>query len=136
MPKEDSKCHWLCTAMKKSTCSLDKEKNFKPWEVIKKLKGKKNVTDMKIFKMNMTWRTTLLQHTQWNFIHIMTSLCGLYIEFQKWNWVVLGEYGKLEEIFSTFMNNPWSNTTWIMEKIELEPVDVGLPWQLDMCVVI
>jgi len=24
--KEDSKCPWLCTAMKKSTCSLDEEK--------------------------------------------------------------------------------------------------------------
>jgi len=31
---EDLKWFWLCTTMKKSTRSLDEDKNFKPWEVI------------------------------------------------------------------------------------------------------
>ena len=38
------------------------------------------------------------------------------------------------EVSLTFMNKLWSDTTWIMDKIEPEVVDVGLLGQLDLCV--
>jgi len=75
-------------------------------------------------------------HSEWNFINMISSFRTLYPEFQKCNWVILGGYGNLEEISSTFMNKSWSDTTWIMEKIKPEVANVGLPRKLDMCAII
>ena len=100
------------------------------------LKDKKNIASMKIWTMDMTWRITLLQQTQWNFIKMMSSSWTLYLEFHKWNWYVLGGYGKFEERSSNFMNNSWSDTTWVIDKIEPKVANNGLPRQLDICAIL
>ena len=75
-------------------------------------------------------------HLESNLINRMSSFWTLYEEFQKCNRAILGGYGNLEEISSTFTNQSWYDTTWIMDKIESEVADASLPRYLDMRVVI
>jgi len=75
-------------------------------------------------------------HLEWNFSSKMSSFWTPYLKLQKWNWVVVGDYWKLEKRSSTFMNKSWSETTWNKGKIEPKVADTDLPGQLDICVVI
>lgn len=42
-------------------------------------------------------------HSKWNSINKMRLFWTLYLEFRKCNWVVLGGFGQLEEMSSTFL---------------------------------
>jgi len=97
------------------------------------LKNKKNVAHEDVQNEHDMKNNIVATHLELNFINKMSSLWTLYLEFYKWNWVVLGGYKKLEEMSSTFINKLLSFTTWTMDKIEPKVADDGLPKQLDMC---
>ena len=61
--------------------------------ISQQLNNKKNVVGMKICTMNMTWRTTLLQHTQngilatrWILLDIVSRVPEMQLSYSWWVW--------------------------------------------------
>ena len=75
------------------------------------LKDKKNGAYMKICIMNMTWRTTLLQHTRMKFhqqnkfiLDIVSGVPGMQLRFSLWLWKSWRKIFNFHEQFIVWYN--------------------------------